>query len=165
MPTNELGEEDDGGELIGIRVTQKKYKVDEASVRDTIRKVSHYLGVGDFQVDVWYCSEDKIRELNDDWRGKRKSTDVLSFPANEFTSPMVFDESDPTLRHMKHLGDIIVAPAYVHRQIERDRRVYAEEGEYVFCYRIVLSSFLLSLFVYDVSVSLSRSIIVPICIL
>jgi hypothetical protein len=38
-------------------------------------------------------------------------------------------------------------------------------GAYVFCYPIVLSSFLLYLFVYDDSVSLSRSIIVPICIL
>ena len=58
----------------------------------------------------------EIRELNEEWRGKRKSTDVLSFPANEFIEPGVIDERF-NLEHMKQLGDIIVAPnIYTNRQ-------------------------------------------------
>lgn len=128
---NEAGEnEENDRELIGIRVTQKKFDIDQDAARDCIKRISEYLGVGDFQVDIWYCSEEKIREFNGDWRDKRKSTDVLSFPANEFIRPEVFDESDPTLQHMKHLGDIIVAPAYIHRQTERDRTYFEKYGKY-----------------------------------
>lgn len=128
---NEAGEDGDGDvELIGIRVTQKKFDIDQDAARECIKRISKYLGVGDFQVDVWYCSEEKIREFNGDWRDKRKSTDVLSFPANEFIRPEVFDESDPTLQHMKHLGDIIVAPAYIHRQTERDWKYFEKYGSY-----------------------------------
>jgi ssRNA-specific RNase YbeY (16S rRNA maturation enzyme) len=41
------------------------------------------LNVGDYKLDVWFSSERKIIELNKDWRGLRKSTDILSFPACE----------------------------------------------------------------------------------
>lgn len=37
-----------------------------------------------------FCSEAKIRELNRDWRGKSKSTDVLSFPANRVSTVLFF---------------------------------------------------------------------------
>lgn len=129
---NEAGYADEytNSELISIRVTQKKFTINEDATRDCIRRISEYLGVGDFQVDLWYCSEEKIREFNGEWRGKRKSTDVLSFPANEFVRPGVFDENDPTLQHMKHLGDIIVAPAYIHRVSERDMKYFEMSGIY-----------------------------------
>jgi len=41
------------------------------------------LQVSKFQVDVTICSELRIRRLNLEWRKKRKSTDILSFPAND----------------------------------------------------------------------------------
>jgi probable rRNA maturation factor len=126
-----VGSEGEKGGLVGIKVTQRKYKVDEDAVRHHIRSISNLLGVGDFQVDIWYCSENKIRELNGDWRGKRRSTDVLSFPANEFVRPGKFDyDADPTLQYMKHLGDIVVAPAYVHRQCEKDRSYFEVDGSF-----------------------------------
>ena len=127
---NLIQDEGEEGDIVGIKVTQKKYKVDEEAVRRHIRNIAHILGVEDFKVDVWYCSESKMRDLNDEWRDKRKSTDVLSFPANEFIRPGVFDNSDPTLQYMKHLGDIVVAPAYVHRQCERDRSFHERDGAF-----------------------------------
>ena len=128
---NLVDSKDGERDLVGIKVTQRKYKVDEDAVRLHIKSISDVLGVGDFQVDVWYCSENKIRELNGDWRGKRKSTDVLSFPANEFIKPGEFDyDADPTMQYMKHLGDIVVAPAYVQRQCERDKSYYEQDGSY-----------------------------------
>jgi len=87
-----------------------------------VGKIQGVLGVSDFQVDIWFCSDSKIRELNGDWRGKSKATDVLSFPANDFTAPGVFDfDGDPTIQFEKHLGDIVISPAYVQRQCEREK--------------------------------------------
>lgn len=45
-----------------------------------------------------------MEDLNEEHRSKRKSTDILSFPANDFESPGVFSE-DPFLEFVKHLGN------------------------------------------------------------
>ena len=52
-------DQDKHKQLIGVRITQKKFFIDEKATQNCIRKISDYLGVGDFQVDVWYCSEGK----------------------------------------------------------------------------------------------------------
>lgn len=73
-----------------------------------------------FQVDVWFCSDKKIGQMNGEWRQKSKPTDILSFPANDFESPGVFAD-DPSLEFQKHLGDLVVAPQYVMKQCSLDK--------------------------------------------
>ena len=106
-----------------IKNTQRKYHISKEMIRQDTFKIQELLGVEDFAIDIWFCSEPKIRELNHEWRGKRKSTDVLSFPACDFDAPGIFAD-DPTLEFEKHLGDIVIAPAYVERQLLRDQEAY-----------------------------------------
>lgn len=73
-----------------------------------------------FQVDVWFCSDKRIKKLNEEWREVSKPTDILSFPANDFESPGVFSD-DSSLQFEKHLGDLVVSPEYVMRQCKRDK--------------------------------------------
>lgn len=73
-----------------------------------------------FQVDVWFCSDKKISELNGEWREKTSATDILSFPANDFESPGVFSD-DPSLEFQKHLGDLVLAPHYIMKQCLLDQ--------------------------------------------
>ena len=107
-----------------IRNTQRKFPVDIDRVKAETYAIQKALGVEDFQVDLWFCSEQKIREMNGDWRGRSKSTDVLSFPACDFVEPGVLDLGDPALDFEKHLGDIVIAPAYVDRVRMRDHEEY-----------------------------------------
>ena len=46
-------------------------------------KIQKVIGVSDFEVDIWFCSDGKIRELNREWRRIGRSTDILSFPVND----------------------------------------------------------------------------------
>ena len=108
-----------------VRSTQRKFPVDLECIKEDTYAIQKALGVEDFQVDVWFCSEAKIREMNADWRDKSKSTDVLSFPACEFVEPGVMDMDDPALEFDKHLGDIVIAPAYVDRVRLRDHEDHA----------------------------------------
>ncbi len=70
------------------------------------------------------------------WRGKRGSTDILSFPVNEvtrvfillklkilfqFTAPGVFADSQSG---EKLLGDLVVCPAAVNRQLKTDMVIH-----------------------------------------
>ena len=107
-------------ELVGYKNTQKAVPIDRKMVVESTSLLLDILGVPDFKVDVWLCSESKIKQLNDDWRGVNESTDILSFPANDFIAAEVFDPTDPTLAFEKHLGDIVVAPNYVKRACDND---------------------------------------------
>ena len=98
---------------------KKKYPIDATLVKEQISLVKMMLGVSEFQVDVWFCTDTKMMQLNKEWRNQRKSTDILSFPANEFVSPGVFaDEISMDIE--KHLGDLVVSPAYVMRVCASD---------------------------------------------
>ena len=72
---------------------------------------------------MWFCSDRKISELNGEWREKDSSTDILSFPANDFESPGVFAD-DPSLEFQKHLGDLVLAPNYIMKQCHLDEEDY-----------------------------------------
>jgi len=102
---------------VAIRVTQKKVPINVEKCRQDVKDILAAVGIPDFQVFVWFCSDEKIRNLNEEWRGKRKSTDVLSFPAKDFSSPEIFSEEA-----FNQLGDIVISPAYVLRSIARDQR-------------------------------------------
>lgn len=111
-----------------IKNTQKTINIDIDRIQRQVDEIKKILNVADFNVDIWFCSETKIRELNDEWRGKRKSTDVLSFPACDFTSPGKF-VNDPMFEHLKHLGDITISPLYVQRQCIKDLKLYNKNKE------------------------------------
>ena len=115
-------------ELITLKNTQRKYPINEEQVKADIVAIQRVLNVSDFRVSVWFCSDDKIRDLNEDWREKRKATDVLSFPANEFRTPGVLDEA---AHASGHLGDIVISPGYVQRVCDRDREEFARARENV----------------------------------
>jgi rRNA maturation RNase YbeY len=116
-------------ESIFIKNTQKTIDIDIESVRLQTMKIKSILGINDFHVDIWFCSEDKIRSLNKEWRDKSKSTDVLSFPVNDFVKPGVFSDVS-SLEHIKHLGDIVIAPSYVKRQCIKDEKEYNKNKNY-----------------------------------
>ena len=98
---------------------KKKYPIDAALVKEQISLIKMVLGVSEFQVDVWFCSDTKMMQLNKEWRNQRKSTDILSFPANEFVAPGVFAD-DISMEIEKHLGDLVISPAYVMKVCSRD---------------------------------------------
>jgi probable rRNA maturation factor len=106
--------------VVHVRNTQRKIHINTDQVKSVVHDISSLLGVSDFKVDVWFCSESKIRALNNEWRGKSKGTDVLSFPVCDFEEPGIF-LFDPSFEFEKMLGDIVIAPAYVQRQAERDK--------------------------------------------
>ena len=114
--------------IVGYKNTQRNVPVDKIVVLECTSTLLNILNVSDFRVDIWFCSESKIRHLNQEWRGVNRSTDILSFPAIEFISAEVFDCDDPTLAFEKHLGDIVIAPTYVKRACYSDK-YFEEKGK------------------------------------
>ena len=86
-----------------------------------------------FEVSVTICNDEYIHELNKEYRGKDKATDVLSFPILEFDTPEV----------MTLLGDIIISVDTASKQAEE----YGNTLERELCFLAVHSS--LHLLGYD----------------
>ena len=72
-------------------------------------------------VSVSVVDEDRMREVNAEWRGVDRPTDVISL---ECERP---DDPDLAPGEPCELGDILLAPAYIARQAERFSTTPADE--------------------------------------
>lgn len=91
----------------------------------------------DVEISLSYVDEDEMHELNRQWRGIDRTTDVLSFECDS-----AFDEDIP-LDEVLELGDIILAPEVIARQAPGFGNAPADE-----C-RLMLVHGLLHLLGYD----------------
>lgn len=91
----------------------------------------------DVEISLSYVDEDEMHELNDEWRGIDRTTDVLSFECDS-----AFDEDIP-LDEVLELGDVILAPEVIARQAPGFGNIPADE-----C-RLMLVHGLLHLLGYD----------------
>lgn len=91
----------------------------------------------DVEISLSYVDEDEMHELNYEWRGIDRTTDVLSFECDS-----AFDEDIP-LDEVLELGDVILAPEVIARQAPGFGNTPADE-----C-RLMLVHGLLHLLGYD----------------
>ena len=79
----------------------------ERSVRSAVAHSRHAgtLDGGEAEVSVKFTTDEEVRALNADWRGKDKPTNVLSFPMAETDELAGASSPGPELM----LGDIILA--------------------------------------------------------
>ena len=85
-----------------------------ATVLSVLQKAAEVYGLADSdEVSVVFCDDAYIRQLNRDYRGQDKATDVLSFALDEGEEP---DVHDGPAQHL--LGDIIISLDTAARQAE-----------------------------------------------
>ncbi|HJV33163.1 MAG TPA: rRNA maturation RNase YbeY [Patescibacteria group bacterium] len=85
-----------------------KAPIGDASVKAAVAAALRGAGrKGDFEVGVVFVSDAEMTKLNARYRGKRKTTDVLSFGN---------DEAWPGTGERELLGDVIVSAAQAARQ-------------------------------------------------
>lgn len=69
----------------------------------------HALELNDPEVSVLLAGDDRVEQLNEEWRGEAASTDVLSFPLH----PPGSNYSD-----VEMLGDIVINIEYAERLLD-----------------------------------------------
>ena len=86
-------------------------------VKGITEEILKKLDLDGVEVSITLTDDESIRELNKNWRGKDKATDVLSFPINE----------KPLGYKYKVLGDVVISIPYAKRQAEEVGFSYKEE--------------------------------------
>ena len=113
---------DDDGFSIIIKTRLRTYKIHQENLKETIELLCRYLSLPLAELSVSFVSAAKIKDLNSTYLGKNKSTDVLSFPQNEWRQsydPEQKQELKTLIKGMVLqplvLGDIIICPELARR--------------------------------------------------
>jgi probable rRNA maturation factor len=78
------------------------------------RKALRTLGLDEAELSLLFASEAKVRNLNLQYRGIDKTTDVLSFAVHEFNGNPPFKK--PQMEEEFLLGDIVINPTRAQTQ-------------------------------------------------
>ena len=90
-----------------IKSTLRNRKLSETAVRKTLGKLLMTLGLDDAEVSILFTADRAMRTLNRTYRGKDRTTDVLSFPMREGRGPAPVHSL---------LGDIVISVPVAERQ-------------------------------------------------
>jgi len=89
-----------------------------APARAFLRRLDAVLQPPSGELNVLFCGDEEMRELNLTWLGKDRPTDVLSFPGGGATA-----------EGRVHLGDLAISLETASRQARRARRPLIREIE------------------------------------
>lgn len=93
--------------MILIKNRQKKISIDQSKIEKNVNSILKSLGYGDFDIGIWFTTNQTIRKYNKNFRKKDKPTDILSFPVHTNLKPgQKIKISHPD---DKNLGDIIIS--------------------------------------------------------
>ena len=101
---------------IHFRNLQRRYKMATPAYRRLLRAALAELRVSEGELTVIYCNPERIRYLNEVYRGIDAPTDVLSFP-----------DSEPSEDGGLYLGEIFIAPEIAAENAAEYRADWAEE--------------------------------------
>ena len=102
-------------------------------IRSTVEAALEYENVEeDCEVSLTFCDDEKIRELNNKFRGIDKATDVLSFPLFDDETP---DYIVPEIDCM--LGDIVISLERARAQAEEFGHSYERETAFLAVHSIL----------------------------
>ncbi|KAG0320465.1 hypothetical protein BGZ99_004497 [Dissophora globulifera] len=97
--------------MILLKNTQSILKLPARTVKTQIQLLLTAAGYRDWDIGVCLMSNKAIQQLNSEYRGKDKPTDILSFPFAEAVRPGVLPV--PRSEDDKNLGDIFISIRYV----------------------------------------------------
>lgn len=91
-------------------------EISKKLIKAYVEKILKELELENVEVSITLTDDETIREINKQWRGKDKPTDVLSFPQEE------------TIGYKyKVLGDVIISLPYAKKQAKKIGFTFKEE--------------------------------------
>jgi probable rRNA maturation factor len=111
---------------LGIEDCQRRVRLDLRLFERFLRHLRTELGLRPDALFVRFVTDAEMKRLNGNFRKKPKTTDVLSFPADERARPAGVPAAVRTLRGI-FLGDIAISPTVALRNAESFDRTFEQE--------------------------------------
>ncbi|KAF9571795.1 hypothetical protein EC968_010666 [Mortierella alpina] len=97
--------------MILLKSTQRSVQISAPHLKSQIQLLLTAAGYKDWDIGVEITGNRRLRQLNAEYRGKDKPTDILSFPFTEAVKPGKLPA--PRSEDDKNLGDIFISIPYV----------------------------------------------------
>lgn len=110
----------------GIENRQRAVRVDLRALVAFTNRVKLELGLRQESVAIRLVNDAEMARLNETYRNKKGTTDVLSFPVEERRRPSNLRHRLKKVRDAQ-LGDIAISPVVARRNAKRSRRKLTEE--------------------------------------
>jgi probable rRNA maturation factor len=114
MATKKNGRSASGHGVWQVENRQRNVRVSLRTAERFLRRVIRELGVGSDSVALCFVTDREMARLNETYRKKKGTTDVLSFPAEERGKPVNVATRVRELRG-EFLGDIAISPVVARR--------------------------------------------------
>ena len=116
--------EEDNQNLVlsnSVEVGVENFEVDCKKVAIILELIAKQYKVESYQISLSFISQEKMQKLNHEYRGRARSTDVLSFPQVEWAEPLTIEKlADAEVRKflrddsgfcspVEMLGDIMIS--------------------------------------------------------
>lgn len=107
---------------------QNRYRAPVKDLGAFLARAKRALQVGGREVTVALVSDAEITRLNRIFRGRKRATDVLSFPANGVAGQRTAKRksSSPSFAS-SYLGDIAIGAGVARRNARHNRRLFGDE--------------------------------------
>ena len=109
-----------------IENRQKRLRISLSRLERFLLRVNQELGLGPGAAFVRFVTDAEMLRLNERFRQKAKTTDVLSFPSETRSQPRSLRRRTMELRG-SFLGDIAISPAVARRNANEFGRTMSEE--------------------------------------
>jgi probable rRNA maturation factor len=101
-----------------IKNNQKKIKIDKRRIRGTVSKILKILNCADKEISLSFIVDENIKQLNKQYLGKDKATNVISFSLHEGE----YGNINPQI-----LGDIVISVETAQRDAIKENLTFSQE--------------------------------------
>ena len=105
-----------------IQNNQRKIKIDRRKIRSTIFKILKILDCADKEISLSFVDDEKIKQLNKQYLGKDRATNVLSFSLQEDE----YGNINPQI-----LGDIVISADTAQKDAIQGNLTIAQEIDFL----------------------------------
>ena len=109
-----------------IENRQKAVRVEMRALLEFTNRVKLHVGLAPYSVAIRLINDREMARLNETYRHKKGTTDVLSFPSEERRRPSNLRQALKKVRDAQ-LGDIAISPVVAKRNAKRYGRKLTEE--------------------------------------
>lgn len=102
--------------MILIKKSRCVSDISRVTVKEIVQFLLRELGYQDFDIGIWFTTDNIIARFNKTYRGKSGPTDILSFPYHK--NLKVGQEIDVVDADDQNLGDLLISPEYVRQSVK-----------------------------------------------
>ncbi|MFC1842410.1 rRNA maturation RNase YbeY [Candidatus Dependentiae bacterium] len=110
--------------MVNIKNTQRKIKINTKKIENYITQILEIVGYNNFDIGIWFTTNETIKKYNKKYRNKNKPTDILSFPFYPNLQPG--EKIKVKSKDQQNLGDIIISLEYAKKDALKLGRPFYE---------------------------------------